>query len=333
VRRRGRPRVGAARAASRLVVAAALLAASVPASASAQAPAPIRVEMPPSGAPIPAQRVDHRRLTAAVELAGTAEPGAQLALAASCGKVDCSALTWADGAGRWRTRMQLTTPRARRDVRVRMAYWPAPPGRAPVAARLKLRLSAPVALPPAVPQATTLATGGAPALVLIGDSLALGIAQPLTLDLPGWVVRLDARIGRPLAEGMDVLATSALPAQRAPVRAVLAFSLYTNDAPAGVDQLEAAVRAGVARLGPHDCAVWATISRPAVHGVSYRAANERLLALAADPLLAGRLLVVPWAQAVRTHHGWKAHDHVHATAAGYLARARMYADAALACAA
>jgi hypothetical protein len=314
-------------------VALALLAAWLPASAAAQAQVPIRVDVPRAGAIIPAQRVDHRQLTAAVELAGAAQPGAQLALVASCGRVDCSALTYADAAGRWRTRMALTTPRGRHEVRVRMSYWPAPPGRAPVATRLRLRVSAPVALPPQAPPAGNLATGGEPALVMIGDSLAVGIAQPLTLDLPGWAVRFDARIGRPLAEGMDVLAAGALPAQRGPARTVLAFSLFTNDAPADVDQLEAAVRASLARLGPHGCAIWATISRPAVHGVSYRAANERLLALAADPLLAGRLLVVPWAQEVRAHRGWKASDHVHATAAGYLARARMYADAALGCSA
>jgi hypothetical protein len=323
----------AGRAARSLVAALALVGAVAPTSARAQGAVPIRVDTPRSGSLIAAQRIDHRRLTAAVELAGAAQPGAQLALVASCGRVDCSALTYADDAGRWRTRMALTTPRGRHDVRVRMSYWPAPPGRAPVATRLKLRVSAPVSLPPEVPQAGKLAPGGAPALVMIGDSLAMGVAQPLTLDLPGWAVRFDARIGRPLAEGMDVLAAGALPAQRGPARTVLAFSLYTNDPPTDVDQLEAAVRASLARLGPRDCAIWATISRPAVHGVSYRAANERLLALAADPLLAGRLVVVPWADEVGAHRGWKASDHVHATAAGYLARARMYADAALACSA
>jgi hypothetical protein len=40
---------------------------------------------------------------------------------------------------------------------------------------------------------------------------------------------------------------------------------------------------------------------------------------------------VPWAEQVAHHHGWKARDHVHATAVGNLARAQMYADAARAC--
>jgi hypothetical protein len=136
-----------------------------------------------------------------------------------------------------------------------------------------------------------------------------------------------------LAEGLSILAATALPVTKPPARTVLAFSLFTNDAPADADELDAAVRASVARLGPDDCAIWATISRPAVHGISYRAANARLVQLALDPQMAGRLLVVPWAEEVARHHGWKAHDHVHATIAGYLARAQLYADAARSCAA
>jgi hypothetical protein len=104
-------------------------------------------------------------------------------------------------------------------------------------------------------------------------------------------------------------------------------------ASADVDMLDAAVRGSVGRPGPHDCAIWATISRPAAHGISYRAANARLTQLALAPEMAGRLLVVPWAEEVARHHGWKAHDHVHATTAGYLARAQLYADAARSCAA
>ena len=112
---------------------------------------------------------------------------------------------------------------------------------------------------------------------------------------------------------------------------MLAFSLFTNDAPADVDELDTAVRASVARLGPHDCAIWATISRPAVHGVSVPSRQLAPRTVGARPQLAGRLLVVPWAEEVARHRGWKAHDHVHATAAGYLARARLFADAARSC--
>jgi hypothetical protein len=318
------------------------LAAVLAASAGAQIPpaAPIVVEVPGPAVPVFAQRLNHRQLTAVVELAGRAAPDAQLALTGACGRFSCAGMTFADADGRWRTRMRLTTPRGHRDVLVRISYWPGPPAQPAALVRVGLRRSAPVPppAPPAPPPPGAGATGGAPygqrpALVMIGDSLALGTAAPLAADLPDWDVKADARVGRPLSEGMDILAGARLPSETGGTRTVLAFSLYTNDAPIDVGGLEAAVRASVTRLGAHGCAIWATISRPAPRGASYRPANARLLQLAVDPQLAGRLLVVPWAEQVARHHGWKARDHVHATATGNLARAQMYADAARACAA
>jgi hypothetical protein len=318
------------------------LAAIVAAPAAAQLPppTPIAVEVPRPAVPVFAQRLNHRQLTAVVELAGRAAPDAQLALTGACGRLSCEGMTFTDANGRWRTRMRLTTPRGHRDVLVRISYWPGQPAQAPALVRVGLRRSAPVPPPPAAPATPPPgagATGGAPygerpALVMIGDSLAIGTAAPLAADLPDWDVKADARVGRPLAEGMDILAGASLPSETGGARTLLAFSLYTNDAPIDVGRLEAAVRASVARLGARGCAIWATISRPGPRGASYRPANARLLELAADPALAGRLLVVPWAEQAARHHGWKARDHVHATAAGNLARAQMYADAARACA-
>jgi hypothetical protein len=46
----------------------------------------------------------------------------------------------------------------------------------------------------------------------------------------------------------------------------------------------------------------------------------------------GHLLVVPWAEQVAHHPGWVGSDGVHGTAAGYQARATLYADAIHACA-
>jgi lysophospholipase L1-like esterase len=111
---------------------------------------------------------------------------------------------------------------------------------------------------------------------------------------------------------------------------VLAMSLFTNDDPRNTGALESAVRTSVSRAGG-GCAVWATIVRPPLGGVGYQAANDLLERLAADPALAGRLLIVPWARQVAAHPGWLAGDGVHATPEGYRARAQMYADAARAC--
>jgi hypothetical protein len=114
--------------------------------------------------------------------------------------------------------------------------------------------------------------------------------------------------------------------------AVLAFSLFTNDDPVAVGALEAAVRRSVERVPRGGCALWATIVRPEVGGVSYAAANARLRALVEDPALRDRLRVVDWARAVAGHRrAWLTKDKVHATSAGYLERARLYARAALDC--
>jgi hypothetical protein len=162
-------------------------------------------------------------------------------------------------------------------------------------------------------------------LVMIGDSLAEGTEPFLGRALPGWSVSTDARRGRPLAEGMHILGKTSLgPAP------VLAFSLFTNDAPTNLGALEAAVRLSVQRAGRNGCAIWATISRP-FNGGSYAQANARLIALAADPDLRGHLFVVPWAELIRRNPALVGRDRVHATPSGYRERARLYAQAAESC--
>ena len=91
-------------------------------------------------------------------------------------------------------------------------------------------------------------------MLVIGDSLAVGMADALRAALPGWRVRIEAKHGRSLAEGMRILA------EQVDAPAILAFSLFTNDGPTATGALEAAVRATAGRRG--GCAVWATIVRP-----------------------------------------------------------------------
>jgi hypothetical protein len=184
----------------------------------------------------------------------------------------------------------------------------------------------PVTLPPA-PEIPPPASTTGRTVIMIGDSLAQGTEPYLAGQLGGWSVATDARRGRPLAEGMAVLARTQVPS--GPV--ILAFSLFTNDAPTNVAQLESAVRTSVQRAGSRGCAVWATIVRPPVRGTSYAAANAKLAQLAGDPGLAGRLLIVPWAAAVASNPSLVGKDGVHATSAGYQERARLYAATARTC--
>ena len=174
------------------------------------------------------------------------------------------------------------------------------------------------------------ATNPAPArrlprdVLVIGDSLAIGMADSLRAALPGWRVRIDARIGRPLGEGMQILA-----AERDPP-AILALSLFTNDGPGATAQLAQAVRATATR--PGGCAVWATIAAPPIDGVSYAAANDLLHQLARDPDLAPGLQLVDWRALVGRAPSFLEGDRVHGTPAGYRALGRLYADAIRACA-
>jgi hypothetical protein len=156
---------------------------------------------------------------------------------------------------------------------------------------------------------------------MVGDSLAEGTEPHMAGLLAGWKVTTNARRGRPLAEGMRIVESQTLGAD-----AVLAVSLFTNDDPGNVAALRTAVRRSTHKAG---CAVWATIVRPPVGGRSYAAANRALEELDAE--LGARLVVVPWAATVARHPDYLAADGVHATPAGYRARATLYANAARSC--
>jgi hypothetical protein len=63
-------------------------------------------------------------------------------------------------------------------------------------------------------------------------------------ELPGWKVTVDARIGRPLAEGMRIFTNT-------PVEpgTVYAFSLFTNDDPRSIAARQQVVQSSVQRAG------------------------------------------------------------------------------------
>jgi hypothetical protein len=292
---------------------AAFFALAAPAAAQVQ----VQVTAPLNGARVPAVAFGKKLVTANVALSGRAPAGTNVPISATCRGFDCTAITFAGRDGRWSTRLQLMARKGRQQVTVSVAGVPL---------RLTLSKREPLLLP--LPAPLRGGIGGDDAIVVIGDSLAVGMAPYLQGLLPARPVLVDARIGRPLDEGMAVLAGSD------PPRASFLFSLFTNDDPVRIAALDADVRASVASLGPHGCAVWATIVRPKVGGRTYGAVNARLRALALDPALHGRLLIADWAQAVRGHRKqWLAKDGVHGTAAGYWARAQLYATALARCAA
>ena len=221
---------------------------------------------PLDGARVAAVPFGKKLVTANVALSGRAPAGTNVPISANCRGFDCTAITFAGRDGRWSTRLQLMARKGHQRVTVEVAGVPL---------RLTLSKRAPVLLGLPAPLRSDL--GGGDSVVVIGDSLAVGMAPDLQALLPGRPVLVDARIGRPLDEGMAVLAGSD------PPRASFVYSLFTNDDPARIEYLDAAVRESVAALGPHGCAVWATIVRPKVGGRSLRRGERAAAGARAGP--------------------------------------------------
>ncbi len=318
------------------------------ASTGASPLGPIELLRPSGDAEIPARADARGGLRATMPIAGRAAPYQTLRVVGNCPARPCSAVMLADPQGSFRGVLTVTTtfrsPRlrlvaryvnpaaastaARRVVRLeasavreatrRAALRRAVSRRARTRARAALQAEIAAARKAAdVPAAPAVAPPGD--LLVVGDSLAVGTQAPLAGLLTGWTIRTDARIGRPLAEGMERLRE--LAGRRRPDVAVV--SLFTNDDPTASGRLTTAVRGASALAG---CTVWLTIVRPPLHGVPYDAANAALARVAS-----ARIRIVDWAGAVAARPAYLAPDGVHGTPAGYAARAQLVADAVRSC--
>lgn len=294
-------------------------------------------------------------LSRSFDVRGTAARGRAVAVVARCQVGRCAAEVSPGDDGRWATRLAITASTFQPSVKITASYADASAAGDPATVEITLREPTPPKgsttttttarerdrparspsaggadpRPTGPASSTERPTGGARApsrLTMIGDSLAEGTEPYLQGFLPGWTVTTDARRGRTLGQGMALLRDAPLGAGPH----VLALSLFTNDGPGSVATLDAAVRESARRAGSSGCAIWATIVRPPVGGVSYDAANARLRELGVT-LEAVR--IVDWASWVRRNPEWLAGDGVHATPDGYRNRARLYAEVARSCAA
>jgi hypothetical protein len=313
-----------------------------PASTAGAAPdgGQITIDEPSDGQALRGSAAKGGGLRLRTRVRGRARPGSTVFLSASCRPRPCTARATAGTGGHWTTRIQLRTPFAGRfvtiDANAQQQVAAAGSAVSTVelvsAERTRKAIRRGAAGANATPRPTGPASGrSAPPIptlphevLVIGDSLAVGMADGLRAALPGWRVSIDAKTSRPLREGVRILGTQS----QAP--AILAFSLFTNDDPRATSALEAAVRATAAR--PGGCVVWATIAAPPVGGVDYSAANQLLRSLAVDPDVALRLQVVDWAAEVAATPSLLAGDGVHGTPTGYRTRAALYAAAIRACA-
>jgi hypothetical protein len=305
---------------------------------------PLTIDEPVAEKTVKATRIPGGRVQARLDVKGQAAPGTQVQVATGCHVSGCTASDEAAVDNTWSVRVLAKAPEGHPSALIKVADAADTSNVVFVEVRLHAK-PRPVrerrqTIPPTGPTSPTspVPTPAAPAplptipapsgsaprkLVMIGDSLAVGTQAILPTLLPGWSVTTNAQTGRPLATGMQILAGTPVSG-----RTALAFSLFTNDDPTHVSQLESAVRTSVQRAGPRGCAIWATIVRPPVGGVSYAAANQRLNQLAGQ---LPTLRVVPWAAAIAAHPSWVGGDGVHATPEGYRQRAQMYAAAAKSC--
>jgi hypothetical protein len=346
-----------------LVLAALLTAVATGCAADSSAPATANVRAPvepPAASPFVSidspgdhevtARQDVVGIHAMADVAGRGNAGDLVQVSTGCDEPRCAAGTQVDPTGHWTVRVLLKAtksyPRVRvvvqsgAQVAISLARLGLPEAkrasRKHTRTRATRRVASSTTAPATTSPAATSASAAPPSspsssanlapsrMVLVGDSLAVGIQSPLTNALSGWSLSTNGRVSRPLAEGMGIVRGMS---ERPPV---LAISLFTNDAPGAVDTLRSAVRETITRQAGHGCVVWATIVRPAEGGVTYARANQALAELTAENPSVMKL--VPWAQQVAAHPEWLASDGVHATPAGYSARAQMYADAARSCA-
>jgi lysophospholipase L1-like esterase len=187
--------------------------------------------------------------------------------------------------------------------------------RAALPAAALVLLSVVAALPSAAAARVTAADASAKVLV-VGDSLAVGLKTTLP-GLLGEDVAWDAKSGRTTPQGLVALRSS-LKIVRPKVVIV---SLGTNDGP-DPRRFASRIDRALAAIGRNACVVWSDIYRPARKG-PYTALNG---VLTAEALKVKRLHLVAWDRAV-AHRAVTLPDGLHPDPAGFAYRAELIADA------
>jgi hypothetical protein len=155
-------------------------------------------------------------------------------------------------------------------------------------------------------------------LLHLGDSLSVGTQPFLAHELPRYRIQGYRAVGLRSEQAATRIARArALPH-------VLVVSAGTNDDPREVTAFSHSVEEVLAVAGRGRCVVWPTIARPAVQGFTYFGINRVLSRTAARR---SNLVLVDWAGMVRRHPVWLGADRVHASSAGYRARAHAIARA------
>ncbi|MFL6178356.1 MAG: hypothetical protein ACJ74E_00715 [Actinomycetes bacterium] len=155
-------------------------------------------------------------------------------------------------------------------------------------------------------------TDSAEPVLLLGDSLAVGIAPYVDAGLGERTLTVDAAEGRGTATSVSLLTPYA--ASSAPDWIV---SLGTND---NTEEFGANARALMDLAGPDRCVVWFDVWRAATD----ESINATLNDLAADN---PNLHLIPWHDTSAMHTEWFSGSDVHPASEGYAVRGQMAIDA------
>ena len=155
-------------------------------------------------------------------------------------------------------------------------------------------------------------TDGDDAVLLLGDSLAVGIAVYVDVGLGERVLTVDAAEGRGSSTSLSLLEPYA--STSAPIWIV---SLGTND---NIDEFEPLARSIMDLAGPDRCVVWFDVWRVATD----EAINASLDDIASEN---SNMHLIPWHETSALHSEWFSGEDVHPSSAGYAVRGQMAIDA------
>jgi hypothetical protein len=156
-------------------------------------------------------------------------------------------------------------------------------------------------------------------VLVIGDSLGVGMEPYLDDELSGYTVRTDAEIGRSSPAGVDALAQNLTPDDE-----VIVFALGSNDDPRQPQTLAGSLAAANELAGGR-CLVVATLEVSELTGVPEEPLNRVIRSFGAAN---SNVRVVDWHGAVSPD---LLSDGGHATPEGYALRASLFAQAVASC--
>lgn len=158
--------------------------------------------------------------------------------------------------------------------------------------------------PPTFPQSTS--------VLVIGDSLAVGIAEQVTTAMPDRQIVVEAAEGRNTATSVALVTGHA-----AYTPSIWVVSLGTND---NADEFKDNAEALMGLAGDDRCVLWYDVYRPEY--------DTEINAILGDiQATHSNVQLLAWSESALAHPEWFSVDQIHPSADGYLQRSELASDA------